>query len=80
MAAIFDYLFERQMFEEFQDILGLTPEENKRAVDQCYRSLNYFDNVTMRGAAREVLALPMFPELTEAEQKYVAETIAEFYS
>ena len=48
-------LFERQMFEEFQDILGLTPEENKRAVDQGYRSLNYFDNVTMRGAARDVL-------------------------
>src|SRR5947199_4510995 len=48
-------LLERQMFEEFQDILGLTPEENKRAVEQGYRALNYFDNVTMRGAAREVL-------------------------
>jgi predicted nucleotide-binding protein (sugar kinase/HSP70/actin superfamily) len=48
-------LFERQMFEEFQDILGLTPEENKRAVEQGYQALNYFDNVTMRGAARETL-------------------------
>jgi dTDP-4-amino-4,6-dideoxygalactose transaminase len=31
-------------------------------------------------AAREVLALPMFPELTEDEQKFVVAGIAEFYS
>jgi predicted nucleotide-binding protein (sugar kinase/HSP70/actin superfamily) len=48
-------LLERQLYEEFKDIFGLSPEENKRAVQQGYRSLHYFDNVTMRGAAREVL-------------------------
>ena len=31
-------------------------------------------------AAREVLALPMYPELTEDEQRWVVESIAEFYS
>jgi dTDP-4-amino-4,6-dideoxygalactose transaminase len=31
-------------------------------------------------AAQEVLALPMFPELTEAEVRWVVESIADFYS
>ena len=31
-------------------------------------------------AARDVLALPMFPELTEEEQRWVVQSIAEFYS
>ena len=31
-------------------------------------------------AAREVLALPMFPELTSQEQEWIVESIAEFYS
>jgi dTDP-4-amino-4,6-dideoxygalactose transaminase len=31
-------------------------------------------------AAKEVLALPMFPELTEDEQQWVVESVAEFYS
>ena len=35
-------LFERQMYEQFKDILGLSPEENHRAVEQGYRALDYF--------------------------------------
>jgi dTDP-4-amino-4,6-dideoxygalactose transaminase len=30
-------------------------------------------------AAKEVLALPMFPELTEGEQRWVVASVAEFY-
>jgi dTDP-4-amino-4,6-dideoxygalactose transaminase len=31
-------------------------------------------------AAKEILALPIFPEITEPEQAYVVDTIADFYS
>jgi predicted CoA-substrate-specific enzyme activase len=48
-------LFERQMWEQFGEILGLSPEENKRAVQQGYKSLDHFNNVVLRGPAREVI-------------------------
>jgi predicted CoA-substrate-specific enzyme activase len=48
-------LFERQMWEQFQELLGLSPEENKRAVEQGYKALDHFNNVILRGQAREVL-------------------------
>ena len=48
-------LFERQMYTAFQNILGLSPEEKARALEQGYRALDHFNNVTQRGAAREVL-------------------------
>jgi predicted CoA-substrate-specific enzyme activase len=46
---------EKQMFEAFKDILGLTREENQRAIEEGYKALDTFYNVTLRGAAREVL-------------------------
>jgi predicted nucleotide-binding protein (sugar kinase/HSP70/actin superfamily) len=48
-------LLERQLYDQFKDIFGLSPEENLRAVQQGYRALQYYNNVTIRGEAREVL-------------------------
>jgi predicted CoA-substrate-specific enzyme activase len=48
-------LLERQMWEQFGEVLGLTPEENKRAVEQGYKALDTFNNVVLRGQGREVL-------------------------
>jgi dTDP-4-amino-4,6-dideoxygalactose transaminase len=45
-----------------------------------YLGLTAGDLPVAEQAAREVLALPMFPELTEAEIRCVVESIAEFYS
>ncbi|HTN70622.1 MAG TPA: DegT/DnrJ/EryC1/StrS family aminotransferase [Methylomirabilota bacterium] len=47
----------------------------------CYRSLGYGegDLPEAERAARETLALPVYPELTEVQQAFVVETIAQFY-
>jgi dTDP-4-amino-4,6-dideoxygalactose transaminase len=45
-----------------------------------YLGLKAGDLPVSEQAAREVLALPMFPELTEAEIGWVVENIADFYS
>lgn len=46
----------------------------------AYLGLQTGDLPIAEQAAQEVLALPMFPELTEAEIRSVVETIADFYS
>jgi dTDP-4-amino-4,6-dideoxygalactose transaminase len=46
----------------------------------AYLGLKAGDLPVSGQAAQEVLALPMFPELTEAEIRWVVESIAEFYS
>jgi len=45
-----------------------------------YLGLKAGDMPIAERAAQEVLALPMFPELTESEIRWVVESIAEFYS
>jgi predicted CoA-substrate-specific enzyme activase len=45
----------RQMYEDWKDILGLTEEENYRAVREGFKALDKFDNEVMRGTARQVL-------------------------
>jgi len=47
---------------------------------ECFRSLGYVegDFPESERAAKEVVALPIFPELTEDQQRYVVAQIAEF--
>jgi dTDP-4-amino-4,6-dideoxygalactose transaminase len=51
-------------------------------LQSCFAYLGYQegDMPESERAAKEVLALPMFPELTEEEQRWVVKSIAEFYS
>ena len=48
-------LFARQMYNEFKEVLGLSEEENQRAVQQGFRALKHYNNVVLRGTARNVL-------------------------
>jgi dTDP-4-amino-4,6-dideoxygalactose transaminase len=45
-----------------------------------YLGLKEGDMPVAEQAAKNVLALPMFPELSEGEIGYVVESIADFYS
>ncbi|HEX7285475.1 MAG TPA: DegT/DnrJ/EryC1/StrS family aminotransferase [Candidatus Angelobacter sp.] len=51
-------------------------------LQKCLSYLGYApgDLPEAERAASDVLALPMFPELEQEEQRYVVETMAEFYS
>ena len=46
---------EKQMYEAFKDLLGLTPNEHQLAIEEGYKALDTFYNVQLRGAAREAL-------------------------
>ena len=50
-------------------------------LQNCYRELGHEKGSfpLSERAAAEVMSIPIYPELTEAQQGYVVETIAEFY-
>ncbi len=50
-------------------------------LQNCYRELGHQKGSfpLSEQAAEEVMSIPIYPELTEAQQGYVVETIAEFY-
>ena len=48
-------LFERQMFLEFKDILGLSSEENQKACIEAFKAMDRFSNEILRKKGREVI-------------------------
>jgi predicted CoA-substrate-specific enzyme activase len=48
-------LLAKQLYDEFADILGLSMEENLRAVDEGYKAQDKFMNGTLRAQGRDIL-------------------------
>jgi len=48
-------LLARQLYDQFVDVLGLSQEENLRAVEEGYKAQDQFQNGTLRAQGREIL-------------------------
>jgi predicted CoA-substrate-specific enzyme activase len=48
-------LFERQMYDTFRDILGLSPEENHRASQEAMKAMEQFNEGVLRKQGRDIL-------------------------
>ena len=48
-------LFERQMYETFKDILGLSPEENSRASQEGMKAMDVYTEDILRKQGREII-------------------------
>ena len=48
-------LFERQMYEAFKDILGLSAEENHRASQEAQKAMDHFSEGILRKQGRDIL-------------------------
>ena len=48
-------LLARQLYDQFVDVLGLSREENLRAVEEGYKAQDQFQNGTLRAQGREIL-------------------------
>lgn len=76
---------ERDRLREFLSSKGVGTEiyyPMPLHAQKCFRSLGYKngDFPISERAAKETIALPIYPELNTAQQKYVVSTIREFYS
>ena len=73
--ALHDYLARKEIGTAIYYPLGLHEQK-------CFAYLGYGagEFPETERAARETLALPMYPELSYEAQRYVAETIAEFFA
>ena len=48
-------LFERQMYEQFKEVFGLSEAENRRAVEAGYKALDQYQNVMLRGSGQKII-------------------------